>query len=118
MPLNTENRRRAAGCHLCLTVPALPNVGLAAPDRPPLAWVYPEQYEQGHDSDLVLVIEALLATGEIMESLAGMILVEESLAAGPVVQETFAASPSLAEALAAVPGVQESLTATVVIVVS
>jgi hypothetical protein len=111
----TPNRRRAAGCHPCLSVPALPNVGLAAPDRPQLAWVYPELYEQAHPEDLLFVFEALSARGIIMESLGGTTLVEESLSAAPLLEQSLSAAALVEESARAAPSVQEALSAIVTI---
>jgi hypothetical protein len=115
MPLTTENRRRAAGCHLCLTVPARPNVGLAAPDRPALAWVYPELYEQDHPCDQVSVLAALAARGGIMESLAATITLDEARAATPTALEALTAKASAEECLVATPFAVECLAATIAI---
>jgi hypothetical protein len=115
MAINTQNRRRAAGCHPCLSVPAVPNLGLAAPDRPQLAWVYPELYERPHPADLVFVLEALSATGVVMENLTATALTEEALTATPSSQEALAAATSLREDLSATPSLQEALSATVTV---
>jgi hypothetical protein len=114
--LDTQNRRRAAGCHLCLSVPALPNVGLAAPDRPQLAWVYPELYEQPHACDEVVVCESLAAMGDVMESLCATASAVESLSAASSANESLAATPSAGEAMNATPSAQENLTEVITIV--
>jgi hypothetical protein len=40
MAVDTENRRRSAGQHLCLTIHPVPNSSIDAADRANATWIY------------------------------------------------------------------------------
>jgi hypothetical protein len=56
-----QDQRRAAGCHLCLTVPLLPNPGLTADGRKVAAWSYAEPASINPAANQTAILEALSA---------------------------------------------------------
>lgn len=113
--IDTENKRRSTGCHMTLTVPPLPNVGVTQPDRPHIAWVYRGLAEQHEFCDLVDILESLQGGLAIMEGMLASADVLESLAAAADVLESHAGNVDTLEALSANIDVLEALSATVTV---
>ncbi|GIW79441.1 MAG: hypothetical protein KatS3mg105_1248 [Gemmatales bacterium] len=107
--INTENKRRSAGCHMAVSLPALPNEGLPPADRPTLAWVYPISHRT---CPLVILFETLSAGIDLMEALCGTIDVFETLSASANTLESRSATARLFERMSATVEISEVLDAT------
>lgn len=113
--INDENKRRSAGCHMTLTVPPLPNVGVTRADRPHIAWLYRSLVEQHGSGDIVFVLESLPGVLDIMEALSARADLLESLNAGGDLVEAVHGSVQTLAALAAGSDVLETLAATIIV---
>lgn len=113
--IDTENKRRSAGCHMALTVPPLPNVGVTPPDRPHIAWLYRGLAEQHDFCDAVVVLETLQGVLAIMEGMFATADVLEALAASADALESQVGNVDTLEALSASVDVLESLSAVVTV---
>lgn len=113
--INTENKRRSVGCHMSLTVPPLPNVGVSPSDRPHIAWVYRGLIEQHDDCEIIDIQEALQGVITIMEAMRATADVREFLGASADILESQAGIVDVLESLSANVDVREALNATVII---
>lgn len=113
--INTENKRRSAGCHMSLTVPPLPNIGVSPSDRPHIAWVYRGLLEQHNDCEIIDVQETLQGVLTIMEAMCATADVRETLSASADILESQAGVVDVLESLSANADVREALSATVII---